>query len=138
MALLGLPAELAVPVVRRLRGRSGVATGPGLTNLADGVVALGLVHHLRRHPQRWQRWSHRDVPRWGVVAVLAHLVLSPVAAAGWARGVVLPGRSPLWGGLVSPVGLLQVVVGAAALRRVLRDRSADATEGPAGRGAQSS
>jgi hypothetical protein len=142
VALLGTPAEVVVPIVRRLRGRTGVSAGPGLVDLAHGVVALGITHRLRRHPARWERWRHADVPRWARVAAVAHLTLAPAAAAGWRRGVVLRGRSPLWGGVLSPVGLLQVGLAGVAVARLrgLRSEQAGAGTGPrrSGSGGQSS
>jgi hypothetical protein len=117
VALFGTPAEIAVPIVRRLRHRSGVSVGPGLTNLVNGIVALGVARYFRRRPAQWQRWKHERIPPWGPIAVLVHLTLAPAAAARWERGVIFRRRSPLWGGLVSPVGLLQIALLVGALFR---------------------
>ena len=43
VSLLGTPAEFGVPIGRRLRGKSGVSIGPGLMNLVNGAVAMGVV-----------------------------------------------------------------------------------------------
>ena len=53
--LLGSSAEAIVPVVRLLRGRSGVSIGPGLVDLAHGMVAPGVVPFFRQDPARWAR-----------------------------------------------------------------------------------
>ncbi len=128
VALLGTPAEAAVPIVRRLRGRSGVSAAPGLVNLLNGVLALGVVHFSRRRPALRERWRHRHVPRWAMTAGLGYLTLSPAATAGWQRAVVLPGRSPLWGGCLSPIGLLQVAIGLLALHRLRRTTPRETAE----------
>ena len=54
VAVLSAPAAVVVPVARRLRGESGVPTGPRLVALLNTVVALGLTHYVRQ-PARWQR-----------------------------------------------------------------------------------
>jgi non-ribosomal peptide synthetase component F len=119
VALLGAPAEIAVPIVRRLRRRSGVSVGPGVMNLFNGAVALAVAHYFRQHPAQWQRWLQkpRPLPTWASVTALAYLVLSPAAAACWKHGVVLRRRSPLWGGLGSPIGLLQAGLALGAFYR---------------------
>ena len=122
VALLGTPVEVLVPVVRRLRGRSGVSLGPGLVNLLNGLLGLGVVHVFRTRPDRWARVEDRRLPPWVAAVLAGYAVLSPAAAARWRRGVVLPGRSALWGGLVSPLGLLQIVIMLSTLRRALRAR----------------
>ncbi|MGY1661727.1 hypothetical protein ACI78Q_10975 [Geodermatophilus sp. SYSU D00705] len=127
VSLFGTPAEVAVPIVRRLRGRSGVSAGPGLMNLGNGLVALGIAHYFRRRPAQWRRWRRERIPRRAAIAGLLYLTLSP-AAAGWKRGVVFPGRSPLWGGFVSPIGLLQISLAVVALHRARRARSAGRRE----------
>ena len=103
VSLFGTPAEIAVPIVRRLRRQSGISVGPALMNLANGVVALGVVHHLRQRPAE----AASTLPRWGPITALVYVAASPAAAAGWRRGVILRRRSPLWGALISPIGLLQ-------------------------------
>ncbi|MFW3171441.1 hypothetical protein [Geodermatophilus sp. CPCC 206100] len=132
VAMLGSTAEVAVPVVRCLRRRSGVPVGPGLVNLASGIVALGVAHHVRRRPGEWQRWQRRRIPRWAWLAGLVHLTLSPAVAAWGDRGVIRPGRSPLWAGLVSPVGLLRIALGLVAYTRVCRARAAGTRPGAGG------
>jgi hypothetical protein len=122
VAVLGTPVEVLVPVVRRLRGRSGVSLGPGLVNLVNGLLGLGVVHVFHTRPARWARVRDRRLPPWVAAVLVGYAVLSPAAAAGWRRGVVLPGRSALWGGVVSPVGVLQVVLVLSTLRRGLRAR----------------
>ena len=122
VAVLGGPAEVLVPVVRRLRGRSGVSLGPGLVNLLNGLLGLGLVYFSRTRPARWAQIRDRRLPPWLAAVVLGYVMLSPVAAARWQRGVVLPERSALWSGLISPLGLLQIVVMLTTLRRALRAR----------------
>jgi hypothetical protein len=129
VGLLGLPAEAAVPVVRRLRGRSGVPVGPAAMNLANAVVAVGFVHVGRRRPARWQRWEHQHIPRWALLTGAAYLALSPAVAAGSERAVILRHRSPLWGALVSPVGLLQFALLLVAVGRVWRARPSRADPG---------
>lgn len=122
VSLLGAPAELGVPLVRRLRRRSGVSLAPGLMTLVNGTVALAAVHFFRRHPDRWQRWKQARIARWAGSAALAHATLSPAAAAVWKPAVVLRGRSPLWGGLVTPIGQLQIAMLLVALHRARRAR----------------
>jgi hypothetical protein len=120
VALLGTPADVAVPIVRRLRRRSGVQVGPNVMNLINGTVALGVTHYVRQHPAQWQRWQHRPLTRWAWTASLVYLAVSPAATAGWKRGVVFRGRSPLWGGLPSPIGLIQFALVLVALYRAQR------------------
>lgn len=117
VALLGAPAEIAVPIVRRVRGRSGVSIGPSGTTLLNGIVALGVAHWFRQRPARWQRVRQTGVPSWAGIGLLVHLTLSPAVAARWQGGVVLRRRSPLWGALVSPTGLLQLLLVLVALVR---------------------
>ncbi len=125
VSLLAGPAEVGVPVVRRLRGQSGIATGPHLVTLLNGLLGLAVVHVYRRDPDRWGRLRERRAPRW-LAVVPVHLLLSPLLAARWERGVVLRGRSPLWGGVLSPIGLVHVVLTAGALLRAVRAaRTAD-------------
>ncbi|WNV74305.1 hypothetical protein [Geodermatophilus sp. DSM 44513] len=81
VALFGTPAEVAVPIVRRLRRQSGVSAAPGLMNLVNGIVALGVAHHFRRRPAEWERWRHKRIPRWAGMSGLIYLTLSPAAAA---------------------------------------------------------
>lgn len=126
VALLGSPAEIAVAIVRRLRGRSGVAVGPGGTNLLNGVAAVGVAHRFRQDTARWQQEKRRGIPGWGGIGGLAYLTLSPAVAARWRRGAVLPDRTPLWGALLSPIGLLQIALVLVALVRASRARSAGA------------
>ena len=115
--------------MRRLRGQSGVALGPGLMNLANGVLALAVVRHFRRRPERWQEWRTR-IPRWSGTAGLVYLSLSPVAAAGWKRAVLLPRRSPLWGGVISPIGLIQITLVVLGFSRARRARASGTTASP--------
>ncbi|WP_369141155.1 hypothetical protein [Modestobacter versicolor] len=122
VSLLAAPTEVGVPVVRRLLGHSGISTGPHLVSLANAVAGLAVVHAFRRDPARWDRLRHRRVPRW-LAVVPVHLLVSPVLAANWERGVVLRGRSPFWG-VVSPIGLLHVALTMGTLRRALRARRA--------------
>lgn len=122
VGLLGAPAELVVAVVRRLRGRPGVSLGPGWMNLANELVALGVVRFFRRRPALRQRLSHSRIVRWSVIPLTVYLVLSPAAAAGWQQAEVLRGRSPLWGGLVPLSGLLHIMLLALAFIRARRAR----------------
>jgi hypothetical protein len=122
VALLGTPVEVLVPVVRRLRGRSGVSLGPGLVNLLNGLLGLGVLHVLRSRPARWARITDRPPPPWVALVLAGYAAVSPAAGARWQRAVVLPGRSALWGGVVSPLGLLQIAVMLTTLRRALRAR----------------
>ena len=122
VAVLGGPAEVLVPVVRRLRGRSGVSLGPGLVNLLNGLLGLGLVHFFRTRPARWAQVKDRRLPGWVALVPAGYAVLSPAVGARWQRGVVLPERSALWSGLISPIGLLQIAVMLTTLRRALRAR----------------
>ncbi len=120
VALCGTPAEVVVPVVRRLRGRSGVSMGPGLVNLANGVVAVGVTRYFRHRPEEWHRLSGGRIPRWTGIAGLIYLTVSPAVGASWGRGVLFRRRTPLWGGVVSPVGLLQITLLLATLHRARR------------------
>ena len=129
VGLLGTPAEIVVPVVRRLRGRSGVALGPGLMNLANGLLALAVVRHFRRRPELWEEWRTR-IPRWSGAAGLVYLSLSPVTAAGWKRAVLLPRRSSLWGGVISPIGLIQITLLVVGFSRARRARASGTTPSP--------
>ena len=92
--------------------------GPGLVNLANGLVGLGLVHFFRRHRARWKRSTAQGLSVGLGFAVLASLPLGPAAAVRWKRAVVLRNRSALRGGLLSPIGLLQVGLVAVALSRL--------------------
>jgi hypothetical protein len=92
--------------------------GPGLVNLANGLIGLGLVHFFRRHPARWKRSTAQGLPGGLGIAVPASLLLGPAAAVRWERAVVLRNRSTLRGGLPSPIGLLQVGLMAVALSRL--------------------
>ncbi len=122
VAVLGTPAEIVVPIVRRLRRRSGVSVGPGLVNVVNGIVALGVARYVRQRPEQWQRWRRGRLPRWGPMTGLVYLTVSPAAAAGWKRGVILRRRSPLWAGLISPIGLLQGALVLGAVHRARRAR----------------
>ena len=110
VALLGTPAEVAVPIVRRLRHQSGVPTAPSLMTLANAVVALAMTYFLPG-AARWQGWEDRRIPGARRIGV-AYLVFSPTAAVQGERGVIFPGRSPLWAVLISPTtGLLRTLLG---------------------------
>jgi hypothetical protein len=122
VGLFGTPADILVPVVRRLRGHTGMALGPSLMTLANGLLAIGAVHHFRRHRERWQRLT-RGLPQWAGLACLLYLALGPAAAGGWKRAVILRRRSPLWGAVVSPTGLLQLGLVCVALGRARRGRA---------------
>ena len=122
VALFGAPAEIAVPVVRRVRGQSGVSVTPGLTNVVNEIVALAVVHYFRQRPAQWQRRKRNGVPAWGRIAGLGYLVLSPAAAARCTGGVLFRSRTPLWGAVISPIGLLQVTLLLVALGRARRAR----------------
>jgi hypothetical protein len=128
VALLGAPAEIAVPIVRCLRRQSGVSVGPGLINLLNGTVALAVAHYFRRHPAQWQRLKEQPIPRLGGIPALAYLALSPAAAALWKQGAVFRHRSPLWGALASPIGLLQFALVLVALHRARRSQPTGGTE----------
>jgi hypothetical protein len=121
VGLFGTPADILVPVVRRLRGDTGVALGPNLMSLANGLLAIGTVRHFRRHRERWQRLT-RGFPQWTGLAGMLYLAFGPVAAGGWKRAVILRRRSPLWGAAISPTGLLQLVLVSVALGRARRGR----------------
>jgi hypothetical protein len=127
VALLGVPAEIGVPIVRRSRRQSGVSAAPGLMNLVNGILALAVVRYLRLRPAQWQRWKHQRIPRWAGIASLLYLALSPVAATRSKRAVIFPGRSPLWGVLVSPIGTLQIALTLGALYRARKAKSAGMT-----------
>ena len=124
VSLVGLPAEVLVPLVRRLTGRTGVAAGPGLTNLANGVVALVVTRYVRRRPGRWTALVESRAARPLGVASLLHVALAPAVAGRWERAVVLRGRSPLWGWQFSPIGLLQLLLVLVAVRRAGRATAA--------------
>jgi hypothetical protein len=120
VALLGTPAEIAVPIVRRLGRQTGVSAGPGLTTLVNAIVALALTHFIGRPPQGQQR-NDKSVPGWAGVVGRIYLVLSPAAAPLWRGGVIFPRRSPLWAVLISPTtGLLRTLLGLVVIYRVRR------------------
>jgi hypothetical protein len=119
IALLGAPADVIVPIVRRLRGRPGVAVGPGLVTLSHSLLALGVVHVVRQDPARLARLKERRPSRW-LLAVRLYLLLSPAAASE--RVIVLRHRSPLWGEAVHPAGWLQLLVLLATISRARRPR----------------
>ncbi len=48
--LLSAPAEVVVPVVRRLRGRRGVTLGPSLVGSTDALAAVLAVRLHRSRP----------------------------------------------------------------------------------------
>ena len=121
IGLLSAPAEVLLPVVRRLRRRTGIATGPSLVIMANASLALGGAHLLRRRPSTQAALAGRRVSPW-LLAVPIHVLLSPALAAGWERGVVLRGRSALWGGLVSTSGLVQIAVLVVTITRARRAR----------------
>lgn len=117
VGILGAPVEIVVPIVRRLRGETGVSMGPGLVNLANGLVVVAVVGYFRRRPAQWERWKG-TVPAW--LGGLVYLLPAPATAAGWQRGVILRRRSPLWGELISPIGLLQVALMTVVVHRLRR------------------
>ena len=120
VGLLSAPAEVLVPVARRLLGRTGVATGPALVVLVNEALALGGLHVLLRRPDRWAALEHRRVlPRH--LAVPLYVLLSPLLATGWERAVVLRGRSALWG-VVSPSGVVHIGLMGVTVARVRRAR----------------
>jgi hypothetical protein len=82
------PLELALPLVRRVRGLTGVQSGPALLASVNAVV-LGLVSLRSPHPLGVR------TPR-GLIAVVAWCALSPLPAAVSRRTVLLRERSPLW------------------------------------------
>ncbi|WP_143030388.1 hypothetical protein [Blastococcus aurantiacus] len=130
---MSAPAAIFVPVARRLRGESGVPTGPKLVTLLNTFMALGLTHYVRQ-PARWQRLKHRKIPGWAAGAGLIYLTLSPAAAARWNGGVILRGRSPLWAALVAPTSALRhalLLVGYRRYRAVKESQATAAEEGNA-------
>ena len=130
VALCGTPAEIAVPIVRRLRRQSGVSAAPGLMTLVNAISALAVTHYFRR-PAQWQRWEHKRIPGWAGIAGLVHLTLSPAAAAQWKRGVIFPRRSPLWAALVSPTtGLLHTLLTLVVVHRIRRTKGATPRSAP--------
>jgi hypothetical protein len=128
VGIFAIPAEIVVPVVRRLRGQTGVALGPGLVNLANGLLALCVVRFFRQRPEVWREWR-THIPRWSVTAGMVYLVLGPMTATGWKRAVLLPRRSPLWG-TISPIGLLQGTLLIVAFARARRARTSETTPSP--------
>jgi hypothetical protein len=125
VSLLGTPAEFGVPIARRLRGKSGLSLGPGLMSLVNGAVAVGVVHLFRGRPALWQRWRPRFTTRGAYLVGLAYLTMSLVTAGNCERTVILPRRSPLWAGLISPIGLLQIALLMSAFYRARRARLSD-------------
>jgi len=117
ISFLATPTELVLPVVRLLRGHSGVATGPALVTLVHGVIGMGVVHAVRRDPRRVARLRDAKPSRW-LLALPLYLLVSPALASE--RFVVLRSRSPLWGSVLSPIGGLHVAVALVTLRRALR------------------
>lgn len=133
VGLLSTPVAIVVPVARRLRGESGVSTGPKLVTLLNTFMALALTHYVRQ-PARWERLKHRKVPGWAAGAGLIYLTLSPAAAARWNRGVILRGRSPLWAGLIAPSSALRhalLFVGYRRYRAAMQSQAKVAEEGKA-------
>jgi hypothetical protein len=59
VAACGTPAEGAASIVQRPRRRSGVSLDPGLVNLVDGLVTLGVVRYGRQRPAQRPRWKRR-------------------------------------------------------------------------------
>jgi len=86
--LLGTPAELLVPVVWWLGGRRGAPLAPTAVVTANAVLATGVAHLLRRHPET-------RIRRLVSLPLLAWTILGP-AVAGRSRRWVLTGRNPLW------------------------------------------
>jgi hypothetical protein len=93
-----------------------------LMNLVNGAVAVGVVRFFRKRPTQWQRWKRGRMAGWARLAGLAYLTLSPVAAASWKPAVILPRRSPLWAGFISPIGGLQIALLMLAFYRARRAR----------------
>ena len=125
VSLLSLPAQVLVPVVRRLQRRTGVSAGPSLVIVANASLALGGLHLLRRRPGAWAALEERRVAPWHL-AIPLYVLLSPALATRWERAVVLRGRSPLWGGAVSPSGLVPIVLLGITITRARRARRAPA------------
>jgi hypothetical protein len=122
VSLLGTPAEFGVPLVRRLRSKSGLSLGPGLMNFVNGAIAIGAVRFFHERPAKWQRLKRTGTARWAGPAGLVYVALSPVAAAGLKQAVILPRRSPLWACLISPIGMLQIALLMLAFSRARRAR----------------
>jgi hypothetical protein len=93
-----------------------------LAYLINGAVAVGVVHAFHERPAQWQRWKPERMAGWAGLAGLAYLILSPVAAVSWKPALILPRRSPLWAGLVSPIGVLQIALLMLAFYRARRAR----------------
>ena len=121
IGLLSAPAEVLLPVVRRLRRRTGIAIGPSSVIVANEALALGALHRLRRRPEVWAALKGRRIAPWHLTVPL-YLLLSPVVATRWERAVVLRGRSALWGGVLSTSGLVQVALLAVTIARARRAR----------------
>ncbi len=108
--LLTLPVDLALPLLRRLRGRTGVALAPDLVTQLNTVAVVAAVHALRRRPRsRAERWAAAGAAVW--------CATSPLLAARTDRLVVLRGRSPLWAYVVG--GVLSVPVSVATVTAML-------------------
>ena len=120
VGLLSAPAEVVVPVARRLRGRTGVSTGPSLVVLTNEALFLGLLRLLRGRPDVWAALKEVRGAPWHA-AVPLYVLLSPLLASTWERAVVLRGRSALWG-LVSPSGLVQIALMGVTIARARRAR----------------
>ena len=121
VSLLSFPAEVLLPVVRRLRRRTGVSVGPSLVIVANASLALGAFHLRWRRPGSRAALRERRAAPWHLVVPL-YLLLSPVLATGWERAVVLRGRSALWGGALSSSGLVQTAVLGVMIVRARRAR----------------
>jgi hypothetical protein len=88
---LATPVEVAVPVVRSVRGRRGVQVGPAIASLSSVAAGLALAAAVEEHPESVVAGER------SFTALLAAAVVVPASAAFLPATVVLRGRSPLWG-----------------------------------------
>ena len=108
--LLTAPLDLALPLLRRRRGRTGVALAPDLVTQLNTVVAVAAVHVARGRPR-----SPAD--RWLAAGAAVWCAASPLLAVRTERLVVLRGRSPLWGYVLG--GVTSLPLGVAAVTAML-------------------
>ncbi|KQS66669.1 hypothetical protein [Modestobacter sp. Leaf380] len=116
--LLAAPAELAVPLVRRARGQSGVALMPGVAAQGNAVLAGVVMHALRSRG----RFPGRGPLVYGGVVACA---LAPLVALRF-PWTVAEQRSALWG--VAVQGLMTVPVSLGIAVVVIRTSRAASRE----------
>ena len=115
--LLGIstPVEAAVPLIRIMRGKRGVQSGPAIASLLSVATGLALAARVE---SRSGSSGPGELP---FTAALIGAAVLPAAAAAVPFTVVLRGRSPLWGwALWLGVRLTSAVVLARGVARAKR------------------